>query len=236
MSQQILSKSNPSREQMSIEVTDSSIQLYVKVANFPGLYRHSKNGRYYGVKKVHGRRKERSLETADRKIAERRYKEWVTNLEKVDTEVEKTTLNQLIARFRAVTQGMVQNTQVTNNAIINSFIKWWPHGLDFQVRNIRPSQLDEWLAIQEPRLRNTTYNRYAGFLKQLFEIAVKDRMIAEFPAKKLKTPWKKPQQPVRRIPTVEQFEAIFCSCSGPQLPDDLVKTAEDIYVRFHGIK
>ncbi|MEA3212393.1 MAG: hypothetical protein QOE70_5450 [Chthoniobacter sp.] len=29
---------------------------------------------------------------------------------------------------------------------------------------------------------------------------------------------------------------IFCSCSGPRLPDDLVTTAEDIYIRFHGIK
>jgi len=30
--------------------------------------------------------------------------------------------------------------------------------------------------------------------------------------------------------------AIFCSCSGPRLPDDLVRTADDIYVRFHGVK
>ncbi|MDB6172269.1 MAG: hypothetical protein JWL59_1580 [Chthoniobacteraceae bacterium] len=29
---------------------------------------------------------------------------------------------------------------------------------------------------------------------------------------------------------------IFCSCSGPRLPDELVKTADEIYVRFHGIK
>lgn len=27
---------------------------------------------------------------------------------------------------------------------------------------------------------------------------------------------------------------IFCSCSGPRLPPELVKTADDIYVRFHG--
>jgi len=27
---------------------------------------------------------------------------------------------------------------------------------------------------------------------------------------------------------------IFCSCSGPKLPDELIKTAEDIYIRFHG--
>ncbi|HVL39869.1 MAG TPA: DUF72 domain-containing protein [Fimbriimonadaceae bacterium] len=27
---------------------------------------------------------------------------------------------------------------------------------------------------------------------------------------------------------------IFCSCSGPRLPDELVRTADDIYARFHG--
>ena len=29
---------------------------------------------------------------------------------------------------------------------------------------------------------------------------------------------------------------IFCSTSGPRLPDELVKTADDVYVRFHGTK
>lgn len=32
----------------------------------------------------------------------------------------------------------------------------------------------------------------------------------------------------------EKAGAIFCSCSGPRLPDPVVKTAGDIYVRFHG--
>jgi len=26
----------------------------------------------------------------------------------------------------------------------------------------------------------------------------------------------------------------FCSCSGPRLPDELVRTADDLYIRFHG--
>ena len=29
---------------------------------------------------------------------------------------------------------------------------------------------------------------------------------------------------------------IFCSCSGPRLPDELVKTADELYVRFHGTR
>jgi uncharacterized protein YecE (DUF72 family) len=27
---------------------------------------------------------------------------------------------------------------------------------------------------------------------------------------------------------------IFCSCSGPRLPDELIQTADDVYIRFHG--
>jgi uncharacterized protein YecE (DUF72 family) len=32
----------------------------------------------------------------------------------------------------------------------------------------------------------------------------------------------------------ENAGIIFCSCSGPRLPDELVKTADDVYLRFHG--
>lgn len=28
---------------------------------------------------------------------------------------------------------------------------------------------------------------------------------------------------------------IFCSCSGPRLPDELIQTADDVYIRFHGV-
>jgi uncharacterized protein YecE (DUF72 family) len=34
----------------------------------------------------------------------------------------------------------------------------------------------------------------------------------------------------------ERAGAIFCSCSGPHLPDPVIKTADDIYVRFHGVE
>ncbi len=182
--------------------------IYLKVANVPCLYRHARSGRYYACKKVSGRHRERSLRTTDRKIAERKLKEWIGNMDKVDVEVEKTTLGQLIERFLRVTKGMAENTRVTDNAIINHFLAWWPHGRDYQVRLIRPSMLDEWLAHEEPRLRNVTYNRYSGFLKQLFDIAVKDRIIAESPAKQLRQGWKKPQAVKRQVPSIAQFEAI----------------------------
>ena len=32
-----------------------------------------------------------------------------------------------------------------------------------------------------------------------------------------------------------ESQTIFCSCSGPRLPDSLVKTSDDLYIRFHGV-
>lgn len=33
----------------------------------------------------------------------------------------------------------------------------------------------------------------------------------------------------------DSANAIFCSCSGPRLPDPVIKTAGEVYVRFHGV-
>ena len=78
---------------------------YVKPANFPGLYRHARFGKYHACKKLGDVRRERSLGTCDRKIAERRLKEWIGNLDKLDAEVEKPTLGQLLERSEKVNSG-----------------------------------------------------------------------------------------------------------------------------------
>lgn len=181
---------------------------YVKIPHVPGLYRSTRTGKYYGCKKVQGKRKERSLGTTDRKIAERRLKEWIDNLAKVAPEVEKTTLKELVRKFLAISQAKSQGTRDTNEAILKNFLSWLPCKGSSEVRNIRTSQLEEWLAIHEPRLKNTSYNRYTGTLKQLFEVAVNDRIIVESPFERVRTRWKRPQNVQRRIPTLQQFAQI----------------------------
>jgi integrase len=206
---------------------------YAKVPGVVGLYRHTESGRYYGVKKVRGKKKERSLGTTDRKIAERRLKDWIDSLSKVDAEVEKTTLRQLMQTFIAVTKGQSESSQTVINGVLTDFGDWWPYGSDFQVRNVRPSHLESWLAMQEKRLKNTTYNRYAGVLKQLFELAVKDRIIAVSPFLGVSTRWKKPQTPVRRVPTIEQFEAVVASIRSQKYSRNAEATAD--FVEFLGL-
>ena len=99
----------------------STRQLLVKIPNYPGLYRHTVNQTYYGIKKIAGKRKEHSLDTADRKIAERRLKEWIETLDKIDAEAEKTTLDQLIEKFsKAVVDSLASGDRRPAHHLIKS--------------------------------------------------------------------------------------------------------------------
>jgi hypothetical protein len=141
-------------------------QLLEKIPNFPCLYRYKVNASYYGAKKIPGKRKEHSLKTTERKLAERRLKIWIADLDKIDGNAAKTTLPSLLDKFTAINQGKPSKTKATNAAIVNVFRKNWPHGIDLRVSKIKPSHLNAWLAQPESRLKNTTCNRYCGFLKQ----------------------------------------------------------------------
>ena len=107
-----------------------------KIPNFPCLYRHNRNANYYGIKKVAGKRKEHSLKTTDRKIAERKLAEWIKNLDKIDSTTEKTTLKQLLAKFVASRKGKSDSTKSTEASIIKRFKAGWKHGLDILVSQI----------------------------------------------------------------------------------------------------
>ena len=137
----------------------STRQLLERIANHQCLYRHSVNKTYYGIKRVGGKRKEHSLGTTDRKIAERKLKQWIANLSKIDTEAEKTTLTQLLDLFVTTRQGMSASTKATEQGLINNLKASWRYGLDIRVSRIRPSMLDEWLAPIEARFSSTSCRR-----------------------------------------------------------------------------
>jgi len=202
----------PYNSRMNIEGNrPSTRQLLDKIPNFPCLYRHSVNNTYYAIKKWDGKRKEHSLNTTDRKIAERKLKKWIADLDKIDFEAEKTTLAQLLEKFTTTRSGMSKSTRNTESGIINSLKSKWKHDIYIRVSQIRPSMLDEWLATIEPNLKNSSFNRYTLFIKQLFEIALGDKMISESPYPLLRKSWKRPQKPIRYVPTDEQFQAIVAN-------------------------
>ena len=63
---------------------------------------------------------------------ERRLKTWLSELEMVDAETERTTLNQLLEKFTAMNRGKAAKTQATNLSIIKQFRETWRPGLDLR--------------------------------------------------------------------------------------------------------
>ena len=210
----------------------STRQLLAKIPNVNCLYRHSENDTYYAIKKYGGKQRTHSLNTQDRKVAERRLKDWLDTLDKIDVETEKTTLNDLVEKFIKIRSGYSESTQETEEWLINAFKADWPHGLDIRVSKIKPSMLDELLAKKEADIANTTYNRHALFLKQLFEIAVADRMVAVSPFEGVKKRWKRPEKPRRLVPTDEQFEAIIKNIREQQFNAEAEDSAD--FIEFMG--
>jgi integrase len=211
----------------------STRQLLVKIPNVACLYRHGVNQTYYGIKKTRGKRKEHSLETAERKLAERRLKEWIDGLDRIDAEAEKTTLAQLLDKFQMARRGMSKSTIDTERGMINKLETTWKYGINIQVSQIKPSMLDEWLAQHERQLKNSSYNRYTLFLKQLLEIATSDKMIFESPVDRLKKGWKRPQKPIRNVPTQDQFHAIVASIRSQRLNLDAEESSD--FIEFLGL-
>jgi integrase len=142
-------------------------------------------------------------------------------------------LEELVEKLQKARAGKSPQTQATDRAIIKKLQDTWPYDYRMKVTDIRPSHLNEWLALHEKRLKHTSYNRYTGLLKQLFAIAVEDRVIVESPATKLRTAWKRPQTPKRHVPTIAQFEALVRSIREQSYSDTAEETAD--FVEFLGL-
>jgi hypothetical protein len=134
----------------------STRQQLVKMPQVPYLYRHSLNLGYYGIKKLGGKRKEHSLRAEDRKLAERRLKQWLADLGKVDTGVERLTLKELVEKLQKAQAAKSSATQATDRSIIKKLQETWPYDYRMKVSDIRASHLNEWLALHEKRLKHTT--------------------------------------------------------------------------------
>src|SRR4051812_34051748 len=104
---------------MATNQRQSTRQLLEKIPNFPCLYRHKLNANYYGIKKVGIKRKEHSFQTTDRKIAERKLKDWLADLDKIEAEAAKTSFSELIQKFLDANKGKEAKTRATNLSIVN---------------------------------------------------------------------------------------------------------------------
>lgn len=131
------------------------------------LYRYVPTGTYYARFKIDGKEIRKSLETADRTLANRKLREERKKQEQIDRSKSKIMLAGLCDRYFKTIQHQKPKTN-----------KFGP----------------------------VSRNLHLACIKEIFAMAVDDRIIAHSPAANIKKV--NVDKPIRRTPTFEQFQAI----------------------------
>jgi len=216
-----------------VRTPERTVGVFRKVGEC--LYRYSSNGVYYARFKTDGKEIRRSLETTDpaearRKLAAEKAKERQT-----DRSQGKLTLRELCDRWLKTIQDSKPKTLEQKSYIAERIKKEWPTGSLVQIAKIKPSDCDLWLARCAQKSRNgfgsSSRNSHVQVLKEVFAMALRDRMISDSPVAHLK--YIKRQKPIRLTPTSEQFKAILADVRAQVFNADAQDSAD--FLEFLGL-
>jgi integrase len=194
----------------------------------PCLYRY-RNGIYYARFKSGGKEIRCSLETSDRKLAERNLVKKKEDQSQVDRSQGKLTLVELGDRYLKTVQHQKPKTIERKTFIVRRIKTDWPTGKLIQIRKIKPSDVDLWLS--RYRFGSASRNLHISCAKELFNLAVRDRVISASPAAHLRSA--KREKPIRLTPTFEQFRAIIADVRAQVFNADAHDSAD--FLEFLGL-
>jgi integrase len=210
----------------------STSQLLRSIPNVPCLKRHEINGNYYAVKKIRGKIKTQALRSeggiaiTDRKLAERKLREWLDGLEREElSPAPPSSFGELLEKYRAVNVGKSRKTKGNIEWAINTLRRSWKRGFDIPVATILASDVSSWLARQN-NLKPNSYNELSRQLKNIFDLALNDRVISRSPYAGATNKRKRVAREPDAIPSAKQFETIVEAISHQRFADHAQDSAD----------
>src|SRR5215471_19267067 len=194
----------------------------------PCLYRY-RNGIYYARFKSGGKEIRCSLETTDRKLAERNLAKKKEDQSHIDRSQGKLTLAELCERYLKTVQHQKPKTTERKKFIIQRIKTDWPTGKLTQIGKVRPSDVDLWLS--RYRFGSASRNLHISCVKELFNLALRDRAITMSPAAHLRSA--KREKPIRLTPSFEQFKTIIADVRAQVFNADAQDSAD--FLEFIGL-
>lgn len=188
----------------------SNSAVFQKVAEC--LYRNESSGGYYALVKKSGKQIRRSLKTKDRKLADRRlreFREQVTGLD-FSKGKAKLTFETLAKRWhKNASVGLKPSSALRKQTCINSLLKYFK-GLE--IRKITRLNCDDWAQKRSPKVAATTFNYERESLVGILDYAMREGMILSNPA--LVTKRRKIGKAAIVIPSKEQFQTLIKTLKG----------------------
>jgi len=172
-----------------------------------------------------------SLCATDWVPAKRRLDEEIKKAAAVDRKVGKMSLEELLRLYEERLSQYAPKSIASRQPILKIFMQRWPHDLNISVHSISAGQLEMWLASRRANFKNAAYNEYARFLRHLFELALKFRVIAVSPAAGLKG--LRVETPIRTTPAWKQFLALVSEIRSQRFNAEAEDSAD--LVEFMGL-
>ncbi len=176
---------------------------YHRVA--PSVYRYESSGTYFAIFRVQGKLKKKKLKSRslrEAKMEAARLKEKTAGLV---PGAGRYTLAALADRHLATTAHLSASTRLRNAGIVAK-LKEWP-GASRPADSLTRSELLGWLNESTAGLSTDSRNKHLLLLRAIFDLAVRDRLLAESPLRDEKI--SKPPDPERLIPSEQEVRAII---------------------------
>jgi integrase len=169
------------------------------------LYRLETSGGYYALVKRGDKQFRRSLKTKDRKLAERRLKEYRDQLLNLRvTEDARLSFADVAKHWMAVTSHTLKpSSALRREQCIQTLIPFFE---GFSIRNIQRQHCERWLTERAPNVAAMTMNRELELMRAVFAYAVKLGLMLKNPAEDIER--RRVVQAKIQIPTREQFKKL----------------------------
>ena len=205
--------------------------------SLPGLYRYEPSGCYFARVRYGGRLQRKSLETEDYQLAKRKLADFKRDLASTDPKSGNTSLGTALDSYERTLRG-ADGTKANKRMILQKIRQTWYETRDsakridkLTLRHIKPSDVEAWLERACGSDSIAYRNDVLSVLRGAFELAVRDRIIAESPAAGLK--YQKRSEPIRETPTFDEFQAIVASIRAQTFNRDRDDSGD--FVEFMGL-
>lgn len=183
----------------------ASEPLLVKVAEC--LYRNRSSGTYFALVKRKGKQIRKSLKTTDRKLAERRLRDFRAQAGRLNASAaeRKILFSQLAQRWLKIRNvGLKPNSQDRYVRCVKELDKFFG---EMPVSEITSRQCEDWMTQRSAGIAASTFNKDALVLKAVMDYAKQDGLILDSPADVVKR--RKVVDKEIVIPTREEYERLL---------------------------
>jgi integrase len=177
-----------------------------------------------------GKLHRQKLDTDVLPLAKRKLRKFKDDLERTDATKGNTSFAAVLDDYTKTLGGSLE-TRKKKRIVVEKLRQTW-FGIDsLPLRTVKPSQVAAWLAKHYEERSASHYNAALTVIRDALDIAMRNKIILESPAKDLT--YRKRKQPIRPAPTFERFKQIVADIRAQRFNREAQQTGD--FVEFLGL-